>query len=136
MMRFEIYLFQKKTQDPNMYQQAIEEYLKRLSAYAKVSVFYQKNQKKLERVMSQPGKHFYVTPGRDSKKSEEFAEMISDLSVAGESKVHFYIGDFDSYQMEKFHVSSFCQNGSLTSVILLEQIYRAYRILNCQPYHK
>lgn len=136
MMRFEIYLFQKKTQDPNMYQKAMEEYLKRLSAYAKVSVFYQKNQKKLERVMSQPGKHFYVTPGCDSKKSEEFAEMINDLSVTGESKVYFYIGDFDSYQMEEFHVSSFCQNGSLTSVILLEQIYRAYRILSCQPYHK
>lgn len=136
MMRFEIYLFQKKTQDPKMYQQAMEEYLKRLGAYANVSVFYQKNQKKLEKLLSESGKHFYVIPGEDSKKSTEFAEMINDLSVTGESKLHFYIGDLDISDIEKFHVSSFSQNGSLIAVILLEQIYRAYRILNCQPYHK
>lgn len=135
-MKFEIYLLQKKTQDPKMYQKAMEEYLKRLGAYAKVTVIYQKDQKKLERIMSEQGRHFYVTPGKDSRTSIEFSKMINDLSVAGESKLHFYIGDLDSCDMERFHISSFLQNGSLTAVILLEQIYRAYRILNGQPYHK
>ena len=38
MMKFEIYILQKKSQDPKMYQEAMGEYLKRLGAYAKVSV--------------------------------------------------------------------------------------------------
>ena len=44
-MKFEIYILQKKSQDPKMYQEAMGEYLKRLGAYAKVSVVYKKNDK-------------------------------------------------------------------------------------------
>ena len=48
MMKFEIYILQKKSQDPKMYQEAMGEYLKRLGAYAKVSVVYKKNAKQVE----------------------------------------------------------------------------------------
>ena len=34
MMKFEIYILQKKSQDPKMYQEAMGEYLKRLGAYS------------------------------------------------------------------------------------------------------
>ena len=101
MMKFEIYILQKKSQDPKMYQEAMGEYLKRLGAYAKVS-----------------------------------AKLINESSVQGISKFHFYIGDLGSEEAKPFHVSSFTQSGSLAGTIILEQIYRAYRILNHQPYHK
>ena len=102
MMKFEIYILQKKSQDPKMYQEAMGEYLKRLGAYAKVSVIYKKNAKQVEKIL----------------------------------KFHFYIGDLGSEEAKPFHVSSFTQSGSLAGTIILEQIYRAYRILNHQPYHK
>ena len=90
MMKFEIYILQKKSQDPKTYQEAMGEYLKRLGAYAKVSVVYKKNAKQVEKILKEAGEHYH----------------------------------------------SFTQSGSLTGTIILEQIYRAYRILNHQPYHK
>ncbi|MFR9100273.1 MAG: hypothetical protein ACLVI9_11650 [Anaerostipes hadrus] len=51
MMKFEIYILQKKSQDPKMYQEAMAEYLKRLGAYAKVSVAYKKNAKQVEKIL-------------------------------------------------------------------------------------
>ena len=119
MMKFEIYILQKKSQDPKMYQEAMGEYLKRLGAYAKVSVVYKKNAKQVEK-MTSPG----------------LAKLINESSVQGISKFHFYIGDLGSEEAKPFHVSSFTQSGSLAGTIILEQIYRAYRILNHQPYHK
>ena len=54
MMKFEIYILQKKSQDPKMYQEAMGEYLKRLGAYAKVSVVYKKNAKQVEKILKEP----------------------------------------------------------------------------------
>lgn len=138
MMKFEIYILQKKTKDPKAYQDAMGEYLKRLSAYAKVSLVYKKNASQVEKILKEPGEHFFVKAGKDSMQSTEFAQWINESSVQGISKVHFYIGDLESLNLEikEFPVSSFTQSGSLTTTILLEQIYRAYRILNHQPYHK
>lgn len=135
-MKFEIYILQKKSQDPKMYQEAMGEYLKRLGAYAKVSVIYKKNAGQVEKILKESGEHFLVTPGNDTMTSPDFAQIINESSVQGISKFHFYIGDLESDQVKPFHVSSFTQSGSLTGTILLEQIYRAYRILNHQPYHK
>ena len=78
----------------------------------------------------------YELPGRDSMTSPGLAQLINESSVQGISKFHFYIGDLGSEEAKPFHVSSFTQSGSLTGTIILEQIYRAYRILNHQPYHK
>ena len=136
MMKFEIYILQKKSQDPKMYQEAMGEYLKRLGAYAKVSVVYKKNAKQVEKILNEPGEHYHITPGKDTITSPDLANLINESSVQGVSKFRFYIGDLESEQVKKFHVSSFTQSGSLTGTILLEQIYRAYRILNHQPYHK
>ena len=69
MMKFEIYILQKKSQDPKMYQEAMGEYLKRLGAYAKVSVVYKKNAKQVEKILKEPGEHYHILPGRDSMTS-------------------------------------------------------------------
>ena len=135
-MKFEIYILQKKSQDPKMYQEAMGEYLKRLGAYAKVFVIYKKNMKQVEKILNEPGEHYHVIPGKESITSPDFARLINESSVQGISKFHFYIGDLESNKVKPFHVSSFTQNGSLAATILLEQIYRSYRILNHQPYHK
>ena len=133
MMKFNIYILQKKAEP--VYQQAMDEYLKRLQAYGNVSVNYIKNDKQMKKNVEKGGKKFLVVPGKKSKTSPEFAETIKDLSVQGESELNFYIGNI--YEpLEQLNISSFSMNTSLTVVVLLEQIYRAYRIINNQPYHK
>ena len=121
MMKFEIYILQKKSQDPKMYQEAMGEYLKRLGAYAKVSVVYKKNAKQVEKILKEPGEHYHILPGRDSMTSPGLAKLINESSVQGISKFHFYIGDLGSEEAKPFHVSSFTQSGSLAGTIILEQ---------------
>ena len=70
MMKFEIYILQKKSQDPKMYQEAMGEYSKRLGAYAKVSVIYKKN--KIGENIKRTGEHYHILPGRDSMTSPGF----------------------------------------------------------------
>ena len=83
MMKFEIYILQKKSQDPKMYQEAMGEYLKRLGAYAKVSVVYKKNAKQVEKILKEPGEHYHILPGRDSITSPGLAQLINESSVQG-----------------------------------------------------
>ena len=97
---------------------------------------YKKNAKQVEKILKEPGEHYHILPGRDSMTSPGLAQLINESSVQGISKFHFYIGDLGSEEAKPFHVSSFTQSGSLAGTIILEQIYRAYRILNHQPYHK
>ena len=118
MMKFEIYILQKKSQDPKMYQEAMGEYLKRLGAYAKVSVIYKKNAKQVEKILKEPGEHYHILPGRDSMTSPGLAQLINESSVQGISKFHFYIGDLGSEEAKPFHVSSFTQSGSLAGTII------------------
>lgn len=81
MMKFEIYILQKKSQDPKMYQEAMGEYLKRLGAYAKVSVIYKKNAKQVEKILKEPGEHYHILPGRDSMTSPGLAQLINVCSA-------------------------------------------------------
>ena len=62
---------QKKSQDPKTYQEAMGEYLKRLGAYAKVSVVYKKNVKQVEKILKEAGEHYHIIPGKDSMTSPE-----------------------------------------------------------------
>ena len=132
MMKFEIYILQKKSQDPKTYQEAMGEYLKRLGAYAKVSVVYKKNVKQVEKILKEAGEHYHIIPGKDSMTSPELAQLINESSVQGISKFHFYIGDLESEETKPFHVSSFTQSGSLTGTIILEQIYRRWSLRHQQ----
>lgn len=133
MMRFYIYLFQKKAQP--LYKKAMDEYLKRLQAYANVSVKYVKNEKQRKKYEKEAQNAFYIVPGKESLTSPAFADDIQKMSIQGISSITFFIGDLQPDE-HVFHLSSFSMNHSLTAVVLLEQIYRAYRIMNHQPYHK
>ena len=134
MMKIQSDLLQKKADA--FYQKARDEYLKRLQAYAGVSVSYVKNEKQMAKAAAKGKKKYYVTCGEQSLTSPEFAEKIQDLSVRGESSIDFYIGYGGEDDMEPFCLSSFTMEPSLTATVLLEQIYRAYRIMNHQAYHK
>ena len=75
--------------------------------------------------------------------SEKFAEHIKNLQVKGNSQLTFIIGS--SYGLsdevlncvnEKLSFSNFTFPHQLMRVILLEQVYRSFAIINGKNYHK
>ena len=75
--------------------------------------------------------------------SENFAEKIQGLGIRGESHICFLIGGSlgmsDSLLRqadERISFSKMTFPHQLMRVILLEQIYRSFRIIKGEPYHK
>ena len=140
----------------------IEEYTKRLSKYTKLVFIEVKDEKapeslshkeqhqvkdvEGERILTKIDKDAYVIalePKGVSMTSEEFANKIEDIKTYNSSHVIFIIGGSLglSNQLRR-HVnlelsfSKFTFPHQLMRLILLEQIYRSFRISNNEPYHK
>lgn len=75
--------------------------------------------------------------------SEEFSKYIGDCGINGESNIAFIIGGSLGLSKEVLKRADYSLCFSkmtfphqLMRVILLEQLYRGYRILSGEPYHK
>lgn len=75
--------------------------------------------------------------------SVEFSQKLEQLGIQGKSHIIFVIGGSIGLGNEILKRSDFAISFSkmtfphqLMRVILLEQIYRSYRIMNHEPYHK
>ena len=75
--------------------------------------------------------------------SEELAAKIQDLAISGKSHITFIIGGSlglsDSVMKRADYKLSFSKMTfphQLMKVILLEQVYRGFRIIKGEPYHK
>ena len=75
--------------------------------------------------------------------SEKFAELISDLGLRGKSNIAFVIGGSLGLSEEvlkraDYHLSFSAMTfpHQLMRVILVEQVYRGFRIIRGEPYHK
>jgi 23S rRNA (pseudouridine1915-N3)-methyltransferase len=75
--------------------------------------------------------------------SEELADKIDNLGIQGTSHIYLIIGGSLGLSEQvirradyKLSFSKMTFPHQLMRVILLEQIYRAYRIINHEPYHK
>ena len=134
------------------FRDAIDEYSKRLSRYtmtpdgASTVLEDQIREKEGARILAKlPQDALIVTLEIAGKNysSEEFAAWIEDCSVRGKSHICFVIGG--SLGLHK----SVCKRADLAlsfskmtfphqlmRVILCEQIYRAFRIIQHEPYHK
>ena len=142
--------------------QGIEEYLKRLGSYAKVEVIevpdekapeelsetemVQVKQKEGERILAKIGPDAYVIAlaiNGKLKSSEELADTLDKLATYGKSKIAFVIGgslglsdEVLKRADEQLSFSKMTFPHQLMRLILVEQIYRAYRINRNEPYHK
>lgn len=141
---------------------AIAEYSKRLSRYCKLEILevadektpdgaseiVEENirEKEGERILKLIKEDAYVITLEISGKmltSEELADRIETLGIQGESHLVFVIGGSIGLGREVLRRSDYALSFSkmtfphqLMRVILLEQIYRSYRIINGEPYHK
>lgn len=142
--------------------QGIDEYLKRLSAYAKLDIIevpdekapeelsetemIQVKQKEGERILAKihPDAHVIALAIEGKmKSSEELADTLDKLATYGKSKIAFVIGGSLGLSQgvlqradEKLSFSRMTFPHQLMKLILLEQIYRAFRINRGEPYHK
>lgn len=140
----------------------IDEFSKRLSKYCKLEVIELDDEKAPENLSD---KEMLMIKDKEGKKilskikdnahvialaidgknlsSEELADTIDDLGVRGTSHIVFVIGGSLGLSDEvlrranyKLSFSKMTFPHQLMRLILLEQIYRAYRINNGEPYHK
>lgn len=146
----------------SFYRQAIDEYAKRLSKYCKLEIIEvadektpdkasealedQIKEKEADRILEKIREDAYVFTLEIKGKrhtSEGFADCIQKTIVQGKSHLVFVIGGSlglhenvlkRSNQAVSFSDMTFPHQ--LMRVILTEQIYRAFRIINGEPYHK
>ena len=140
----------------------IDEFKKRLSKYCKLEIIELEdekapenlsdkemliiNEKEGKKILSKIKDNSYVIAlAIDGKNlsSEELAETINKLGVRGISNITFVIGGSLGLSDEvlsradyKLSFSKMTFPHQLMRLILLEQVYRAYRINNGEPYHK
>ena len=141
---------------------AIAEYSKRLSRYCKLEIVEVADEKTPdqasetveENIRAKEGERilkyikddmYVITLEIDGRmlSSEEFAGKIESLGVQGKSSIAFVIGGSIGLGKEVLRRSDYALSFSkmtfphqLMRVILLEQVYRWYRIINGAPYHK
>ncbi|MBB5174749.1 23S rRNA (pseudouridine(1915)-N(3))-methyltransferase RlmH [Texcoconibacillus texcoconensis] len=142
--------------------QGIAEYEKRLQPYAKVQIVEvadekapetlseteekQVKDKEGERILGKISADTYVIALAIEGKtysSEKFAQKLDQLATYGKSKVAFVIGgslglseDVLKRADEQFSFSPLTFPHQLMRLMLLEQVYRAFRINRGEPYHK
>ena len=142
--------------------EAIAEYSKRLSKYCKLEIIEVEDEKtpdnaskviedsirskEAERILKYVKDDAYVITleiGGKQLSSEELADKIEKLGVQGTSHIVFIIGGSIGLGKEVLNKSNYALSFSkmtfphqLMRVILLEQVYRSYRIISNEPYHK
>lgn len=142
--------------------EGIKEYSKRLSRYCKLKIIEVADErapenlspkemeiikeKEGERIFSKLPKNSYIiTLDIKGKKisSEDFSKEIGDLKLEGINNITFIIGGSLGVSEEILSKSDFKLSFSkmtfphqLMRLVLLEQVYRSFRIMKGEPYHK
>ena len=141
---------------------AIDEYAKRLGRYCKLDIIELPDEKtpdnaspKDEEIIKEKEGKLILSKIKDNAyvvamdlkgkelSSEEFSKFISNCGVMGNSNIVFVIGGSLGLSEEvrkranyKLCFSRMTFPHQLFRVMLLEQVYRGFRIINNEPYHK
>lgn len=144
------------------YSQAVAEYQKRLSRYCQLEIYEVADEKTKDHapdsetrlVLEREGERilkyiredaFVIALAIEGKMldSPGLSEKLEQLAVSGKSRIVFVIGGSLGLSGKvlaradlQLSFSRMTFPHQLMRVILLEQVYRAYRIMNHEPYHK
>lgn len=126
----------------------IDDYIKRISKYHKIEIIeltdsnINKEKEELFRVINTKDYNIVMDIDGNNLSSREFAEKI-DKTFLINSNITFIIGGSDGISPEikglanyRLSFSKLTFPHQLFRGILLEQIYRAFKILNNESYHK
>lgn len=139
----------------NYLREAIQEYMKRLSKYTNIEIIEVKDEGLLEKdkAMEQEAdkikkhlssKDYIITMEIEGKEmtSPELANKINDILIENSNLVFIIGGSYGLSNsiktLAKLHLSfsKMTFPHQLFRLLLLEQIYRSYKILNNESYHK
>ena len=144
------------------YTEAVKEYAKRLSRYCKLEIVEVADEKTPDKAGDAVEAQIKETEGRRLLKyiregdyvvalaiqgkmldSIELSKLVENLGIQGESSLVFVIGGSlglsDEVMRRADYLLSFSKMTfphQMMRMILLEQIYRGYRIMMREPYHK
>jgi len=139
------------------WQDAAAEYLKRLKPYARVEIVEVPDQDvtadepralaaeavTIARVLPEGAPVVALDIGGKARSSEALAEWLEELGTRGRSHVAFVIGgaaglhpDVLAPADERISLGPMTLPHQLARVVLLEQLYRAFRIIRGEPYHR
>ncbi|MFP4457715.1 MAG: 23S rRNA (pseudouridine(1915)-N(3))-methyltransferase RlmH [Clostridia bacterium] len=117
------------------FNQAIKEYQKRLSKFAKINAKTYKD-KNIEKVIKTNTHLIKVSPKGKLISSEKLAQELSTLAINGISDISFILTDKQITHFKHIALSKMTISDQLSLVVLFEQIYRSFSINNNMPYHK
>lgn len=146
----------------NYLKEGVNEYLKRLSRYCKIEVIElpdesmsdNPDQNEAEAIKRKEGerikKHIKIGSYNialcidgNALSSEEFADKINHLVINGISNITFIIGGSLGLSDDVIKSCDYSLSFSkmtfphqLMRLILLEQVYRSFKIINNEPYHR
>jgi 23S rRNA (pseudouridine1915-N3)-methyltransferase len=142
----------------SFWRDAAAEYLKRLPPYADVRVIEVPDRdpgkggdaralaeegEAVLRAIPEGAHVIALEVGSRSLSSERFAERLSGLALDGRSHVAFLIGGslgladgVLARADERVSFGDMTLPHNLARIVLLEQVYRAFRIIRGEPYHK
>ena len=142
--------------------EAIDEYRKRISRFASLNIVELKDRDKpdklsdaeLDKIIDEESEEILTKIDEDSfvitleiagklLTSEEFAEKVKEIAVSGYSKITLIIGGSNGFNKKvsnkadlKLSFGRMTMNHKLMRVVLLEQIFRCFKIMNNEAYHK
>ena len=128
---------------------AVNEYLKRLKPFANVDIVELPEcrtvDEECEKILSRLSKDAWICVLDvigEAMSSEELAQTISNQALNGQSKLIFVIGGAFGLNEKlrgvanlRLSLSKMTFTHQMTRVILLEQIYRSFKINRGEPYH-
>jgi len=137
----------------------IDDFIKRIQPYSSLqiveipaeNIYSDSNIEKIldieaEKILKQAGENaYFIALDINGKQlsSEDFAVEIKELSLSGINQVAFAIGGAEGLceKIKKradfaLSLSPMTFTHQMARLLLLEQIYRGFKIINNEPYHK
>lgn len=144
------------------YLNGVKEYLKRLEPYASIELIDGLEEKtnprageaEIERILAKEGERVLKLVGEDdilvaldisgrSVSSETWANLLNECNLSGKPKVDLVIGGSHGLAQEvrkraqyRISFSPMTFPHQMAVLILSEQLYRGFKILRGEPYHK
>lgn len=144
------------------YTDAVNEFKKRLSRFAEVEIVELADEKAPEKLSDAELEQIKLAEGRrilgkiaDGEtvvaldirgiqlSSTELAEKLNAYMLEGKSRIAFIIGGSNGLSVEvlsradlKLSFSKMTFSHQIFRIMLVEQLYRAFKIINNEPYHK
>lgn len=139
--------------------QACDEYLKRLRSYANVSVkeipdidpakaggeakAVRRESESILAAIPQDAVSVLMDIEAKQLSSEDISQRLEDWAVEGKSRICIIIGgscgvdgDVRSSVTQRWSLGRITLPHNLARVVVLEQLYRAFKIMKGEPYHK